>query len=71
MKLKFTAKGHFQEYHGAVDFVDGEEKEVDDIIGKYLIQDFGGFFSEVKPVVRHIEKPPQDRQIKKGRTKTR
>jgi len=71
MRLKFTARGHFKEYHGAVDFVDGEEKEVDDIIGTYLLRDFSGFFSGVKPEARHIEKPPQDRQIKKGRTKTR
>ena len=71
MKLRFKGKAHFEEYHGAVDFVDGEEKEVDDIIGKYLVRDFGGFFEEAKPEVRHIEKPPQDRQVKKGRTKTR
>jgi len=71
MKLKFKGRPHFEEYHGAVNFADGETKEINDIIGKYLLRDFSEYFSEVKPEVRHIEKPPQDRQIKKGRTKTR
>ena len=73
MKLRFKGKPHFEEYHGAVNFVDGETKEINDIIGNYLLQDFSEYFEEVKPKekTREIEAPPQDRMIRKGQTKRR
>ena len=61
MKLRFKGKINFPSYHGAVDFVDGEEKEVDEKTGEYLLSVFGDCFEEVK--TRAIDEPIKHRMI--------
>ncbi len=73
MKLRFKGKAHFMEYHGAVNFVDGEIKDVPDGTGNYLLAVFGDFFTEIFPVAlkREMTAPPKDKMVRKAKTKTK
>ena len=60
--LEFKGGVNFMEYHShRVDFVDGEEKEVPDDVGDYLLGDFPEYFEEVK--TRDISEPVKHRMI--------
>ena len=69
MKLRFTGKINFMEYHSLLaDFVDGETKDVPDKIAEHLLGDFPGFFEEV--IAKSIDEPVKHRMIT-NETKTK
>lgn len=49
MLIKYTAQASFTISSGVV-FHNGDEKEIDDTIGKELISTFTGMFEDITPV---------------------
>jgi len=69
MKLKFKGSENFPAYHSIqVDFVEGEEREVPDVVGKYLLDTFPAHFEVVK--AKSIAEPIKHRMMTdEGKTK--
>jgi len=69
MKLKFKRTVNFPAYYSLqADFVDGEEKDVPDEVGEYLLKTFPAHFEVVK--AKSIDKPVKHRMIT-GEAKTK
>ena len=61
-RLRFHGVINFMAYHShLVNFVDGEEKDVPEEVAKYLLEDFGDYFEEVK--TKDISEPVKHRMI--------
>ncbi len=78
-KIRFKKSTSLEEYHGfhgsePIDFLDNEEKEIDDEKAKELLAGFPDNFElhvevKVKAKVKEIKSPPKDTMIKKASTK--
>ena len=69
MRVRFKGMVNFPAYHShQTDFVDGEEKDVPDEIGEYLLETFPAHFEVVK--AKAIDEPVKHRMIT-GESKTK
>lgn len=62
MKVLFKNKAGGALNSGGIKFISGKEYEVDAKVGKYLLDTFGGTFSEVKP--EEVAKVEEVKEVK-------
>lgn len=73
MRLRFKATAGLQEYHGpGLNLRDGDEAEIFGEIAHRLMNDFpANFGPSGGTATAAIERPPKDKQVRRGQTKVK